>query len=42
MKLVKSIVGSIATFFVAISKASRAAELARNQKWKQAQAMYRD
>jgi hypothetical protein len=42
MKLVKLIVGSIGTFFVAVSKASRAAELARNQKWKQAQAMYRD
>jgi hypothetical protein len=42
MKIVTSIGSAIWTFFCAVGEARYAAELARNQKWKQAQALYRD
>jgi hypothetical protein len=39
MKLLKSVVGSIGVFFVAVSKASRAAELARTHRYDEARAL---
>ncbi len=41
MKIVKSIVDAVWTFFCAIGRAKYAAELARNQKWAAAQDLYR-
>ncbi len=42
MKIVTSVGSAIWTFFCAVGEARYAAELARNQKWKQAQSLYRD
>jgi hypothetical protein len=41
MKIVKSIGSAIWMFFCAVGEARYAAELARNQKWAQAQALYK-
>jgi hypothetical protein len=41
MKIVKSILSTFWTFFCAVGEARYAAELARNQKWDEAQALYR-
>jgi hypothetical protein len=42
MKIVKSIASTIWTVICAIGEAKYAAELARNGKWVEAQAVYRD
>ena len=42
MKIVKSIVNAVWAFFCAIGQAKYAAELARNQKWTEAQALYKN
>jgi hypothetical protein len=42
MKIVKSVANSIWSLFCAIGQARYAAELARNQKWEQAQALYKN
>lgn len=42
MKIVKSIVNAVLSFFCAIGQAKYAAELSRNQKWAEAQALYKD
>jgi hypothetical protein len=42
MKIVKSILSAFWTFFCAVGEARYAAELARNQKWSQAQDIYRN
>jgi hypothetical protein len=42
MKIVKSILSVIYSFFCAIGRAKYAAELSRNQKWAEAQALYKD
>ena len=42
MKTVKSVAKSIWSIFCAIGEARYAAELARNQKWEQAQAIYKN
>jgi hypothetical protein len=42
MKIVKSITSAIWTFFCAVGQARYAAELARNQKWAEAQALYKN
>ena len=42
MKIVKSIVDAVCAFFCAIGRAKYAAELSRNQKWAEAQALYKD
>lgn len=41
MKIVKLIINEIWLFFCAIGEAKYAAELARNQKWSEAQALYK-
>ena len=41
MKTIKSIANSIWSLFCAIGEARYAAELARNQKWTEAQAIYK-
>jgi hypothetical protein len=41
MKIVKSISSAVWSFFCAVGEARYAAELARNQKWAQAQALYK-
>lgn len=41
MKTIKSIASSIWSLFCAIGQARYAAELARNHKWDQAQAIYK-
>jgi hypothetical protein len=41
MKIVKSISSAVWSFFCAVGEARYAAELARNQKWTQAQAIYK-
>jgi hypothetical protein len=41
MKIVKIIANEFWSFFCAIGQAKYAAELARNQKWAQAQALYK-
>jgi hypothetical protein len=41
MKIVKSISSAVWSFFCAVGEARYAAELARNQKWAQAQAIYK-
>jgi hypothetical protein len=38
----KSVLKSICSFLESVSKARAAAELSRNGKWKQAQALYED
>jgi hypothetical protein len=42
MKIVKLITSAIWTFFCAVGQARYAAELARNQKWAEAQALYKN
>jgi hypothetical protein len=42
MKIVKLIVDAVWTFFCAIGQAKYAAELSRNGKWVEAQALYKD
>ena len=42
MKIVKSIVNAVGSFFCAIGRAKYAAELSRNQKWAEEQALYKD
>lgn len=42
MKTVKSIASAIWSIFCAIGQARYAAELARNQKWDEAQAIYKN
>jgi hypothetical protein len=42
MKIVKSILNAVWEFFCAVGQARYAAELARNQKWEQAQALYKN
>jgi len=41
MKIVKLIVNEVWSFMCAIGQAKYAAELARNHKWEQAQAIYK-
>lgn len=41
MKTIKSMANSIWSLFCAIGEARYAAELARNQKWAEAQAIYK-
>jgi hypothetical protein len=41
MKIVKSIINTVWSFFCAVGQAKYAAELARNQKWAAAQDVYR-
>jgi hypothetical protein len=41
MKIVKFISSAVWSFFCAVGEARYAAELARNQKWTQAQAIYK-
>jgi hypothetical protein len=42
MKIVTLIGSAIWSFFCSVGEARYAAELARNQKWQQAQDLYRD
>jgi len=41
MKIVKSILAAVYSFLCACGRAKYAAELARNQKWTEAQALYK-
>jgi hypothetical protein len=42
MKIVKSIVNTLWAFFCAVGQAKYAAELSRNGKWAEAQALYKN
>ena len=42
MKILTTITTAVWSFFCAVGQAKYAAELARNQKWAEAQAVYKD